>query len=82
MTLSATAAFSAREAPGTAQGLAGSPQRTQSAALVVVSGQPTGLPWVDRIYDLRIEDHPQPVEELARLLHLARAYRAETSTLR
>jgi uncharacterized Ntn-hydrolase superfamily protein len=47
----------------------------QSAALIVVSGEPTGLPWVDRIYDLRIEDHPQPVEELARLLHLARAYR-------
>ena len=47
----------------------------QSAALLVVSGQPTGMPWVDRIFDLRIEDHPRPVDELARLLHLARAYR-------
>ncbi|HEX6589253.1 MAG TPA: DUF1028 domain-containing protein [Longimicrobiales bacterium] len=47
----------------------------QSAALLVVSGDPTGVAWNDRIYDLRIEDHPHPVEELARLLHLARAYR-------
>lgn len=47
----------------------------QSAALLVVSGSPSGVPWADRIYDLRIEDHPQPVDELARLLHLARAYR-------
>ena len=47
----------------------------QSAALLVVSGEPTGVAWNDRIYDLRIEDHPRPVEELARLLHLARAYR-------
>lgn len=47
----------------------------QSAALLVVSGDPTGMPWVDRIFDLRIEDHPQPLVELRRLLHLARAYR-------
>lgn len=47
----------------------------QSAALLVVSGQRTGRPWIDRTFDLRVEDHPQPVEELARLLHLARAYR-------
>ncbi|HYE89875.1 MAG TPA: DUF1028 domain-containing protein [Terriglobales bacterium] len=47
----------------------------QSAALLVVSGEPTGRPWMDRVYDLRVEDHPQPLEELARLLRLARAYR-------
>lgn len=47
----------------------------QSAALLVVSGEPSGVPWNDRIYDLRVEDHPHPVDELARLLHLARAYR-------
>lgn len=47
----------------------------QSAAIVVVSGKPTGRPWVDRTFDLRVEDHPEPVEELRRLVHLARAYR-------
>jgi uncharacterized Ntn-hydrolase superfamily protein len=58
-----------------AQAEGGDIRGRQSAALLVVSGDPTGLPWVDRIYDLRIEDHPRPLEELARLLHLARAYR-------
>ncbi|HEX7241503.1 MAG TPA: DUF1028 domain-containing protein [Longimicrobiaceae bacterium] len=47
----------------------------QSAALVVVSGKPTGRPWADRTFDLRVEDHPDPVGELRRLVHLARAYR-------
>jgi uncharacterized Ntn-hydrolase superfamily protein len=58
-----------------AQAEGGDIRGRQSAALIVVSGQPTGLPWVDRLFDLRIEDHPRPLEELARLLHLARAYR-------
>jgi uncharacterized Ntn-hydrolase superfamily protein len=43
----------------------------QSAALVVVP--PAGEPWQSR-FELRVEDHPEPVEELARLLRLARAY--------
>jgi len=47
----------------------------QSAALVVVAGQGTGRPWADRRFDLRIEDHPDPVTELRRLVRLARAYR-------
>ena len=58
-----------------AQAEGGDIRGRQSAALIVVSGEPTGLPWVDRIFDLRIEDHEKPLEELARLLHLARAYR-------
>lgn len=47
----------------------------QSAALLVVSGKPTGQPWADRLFDLRVEDHPEPVAEMKRLVHLARAYR-------
>lgn len=47
----------------------------QSAALIVVKGKPSGQPWNDRIFDLRIEDHPEPIGELRRLVHLARAYR-------
>lgn len=46
----------------------------QSAALIVVKGKPSGVWWKDRVYDLRIEDHPRPVEELKRLLTIAKAY--------
>lgn len=46
----------------------------QSAALLVVSGQSTGKPWVDRRFDLRVEDHAEPVAELKRLVQLQRAY--------
>ena len=48
----------------------------QSAALLIVKGQGTGKPWVggDRTYDLRVDDHPQPVAELKRLVRLQNAY--------
>jgi uncharacterized Ntn-hydrolase superfamily protein len=46
----------------------------QSAAILVVSGKNTGRPWADRIFDLRVEDHPNPVAELRRLAKLQRAY--------
>ena len=46
----------------------------QSAAIVVVTGKPAGQAWKDRIIDLRVEDHPQPVEELKRLVKIHRAY--------
>ena len=46
----------------------------QSAAILVVSGEPTGQPWVDRLFDLRVEDHPDPVVELRRLVRMQRAY--------
>ncbi|HKQ47137.1 MAG TPA: DUF1028 domain-containing protein [Phycisphaerae bacterium] len=46
----------------------------QSAALVVVAAKSTGKPWADRRFDLRVEDHPQPLVELRRLVKLQRAY--------
>lgn len=46
----------------------------QSAAIVVVSGKPSGQSWKDRIVDLRVEDHPDPVSELKRLVKVHRAY--------
>jgi uncharacterized Ntn-hydrolase superfamily protein len=46
----------------------------QSAAILVVSGDRRQPSWGGRVFDLRIEDHPQPLEELRRLLTLARAY--------
>ncbi|MEM7354884.1 MAG: DUF1028 domain-containing protein [Acidobacteriota bacterium] len=46
----------------------------QSAALIVVRAESTGKPWEDRLVDLRVDDHPQPLGELRRLLNLHRAY--------
>lgn len=57
-----------------AQAEGGDIRGRQSAAILVVSGTPTGKPWLDRLFDLRVEDHPEPVVELRRLVHLARAY--------
>lgn len=46
----------------------------QSAALLVVRGKPTGIPGHDTVVDLRVDDHPDPLAELARLLGVHRAY--------
>lgn len=46
----------------------------QSAAVIVVKGKSSGVWWKDRIYDLRVEDHPNPVPELKRLIRLNKAY--------
>lgn len=47
----------------------------QSAALLVVAGERTEKPWEGRLFELRVEDHPRPLEELRRLVRLQRAYR-------
>jgi uncharacterized Ntn-hydrolase superfamily protein len=62
------AALEAAEAEG------GDIRGKQSAAIVIVKAESTGKPWVDRIFDLRVEDHAAPVEELRRLVTLQRAY--------
>ena len=46
----------------------------QSAALLVVRAGSTGKIWEDRLVDLRVEDHPEPVTEIKRLLKVHRAY--------
>ena len=46
----------------------------QSAAIVVVRSEPTGLPAKDRLFDLRVEDHLDPLAELRRLVQLRRVY--------
>jgi len=48
----------------------------QSAAILVVKAKGSGKPWAggDRLFDLRVEDHPHPVEELKRLVRLQKAY--------
>ena len=49
----------------------------QSAAILVVRGQPSGKPWMDKIFDLRVEDSEDPLKELRRLMRLRRAYNLE-----
>jgi len=46
----------------------------QSAALLVVRGVRSDRPWADKVFDLRVDDSPDPIGELRRLLRLARAY--------
>ena len=46
----------------------------QSAALLVVSGAPTGNAWKDRVVDIQIGDHKDPLGELRRLLNISKAY--------
>lgn len=48
----------------------------QSAALLIVRAQSTGEPWRDVLVDLRVDDHPEPLKELRRLLERHRAYEA------
>jgi uncharacterized Ntn-hydrolase superfamily protein len=63
------AALEAAEAEG------GDIRGKQSAALVVMENRLTSAPWQNRIFDLRVDDSPQPLPELRRLLNVARAYR-------
>jgi uncharacterized Ntn-hydrolase superfamily protein len=60
-----------------AQAAGGDIRGQQSAAILIVKGTASGQPWKDRIFDLRVEDHPRPLDELKRLLRLQRAYRLE-----
>lgn len=62
------AALEAAEAEG------GDIRGKQSAAMIVVKAQSSGKSWMDRTFDLRIEDHPAPLVELRRLITLQRAY--------
>lgn len=57
-----------------AQTVGGDIRGKQSAALVVVTGKPTGQAWKDRTFDLRVDDSPEPLKELRRLVTLQRAY--------
>ena len=62
------AALRAAEAQG------GDIRGRQSAAILIVKAKSSGRPWEDRVFDLRVEDHPAPLDELARLIRLRRAY--------
>lgn len=57
-----------------AQNAGGDIRGMQSAALMVWKGTNSGQPWGDKTIDLRVEDDPNPVTEMKRLLEVQRAY--------
>jgi uncharacterized Ntn-hydrolase superfamily protein len=57
-----------------AQEAGGDLRGRQSAALLVVSGEPRPDPWDGVLIDLRVDDAKDPVYDLTRLLRLQRAY--------
>jgi uncharacterized Ntn-hydrolase superfamily protein len=57
-----------------AQAVGGDIRGRQSAAIIVVTGKPTGQAWKDRTFDLRVDDSSEPLQELRRLVTLQRAY--------
>lgn len=62
------AALDAAEAEG------GDIRGRQSAAILVAKATSSGRPWADKVFDLRVEDHPEPLRELRRLVGVQRAY--------
>ncbi len=57
-----------------AQSVGGDIRGKQSAAILIVKGKSTGRPWADRVMELRVEDHEDPLKELRRVVDVQRAY--------
>ena len=57
-----------------AEDAAGDIRGKQSATILIVRGEKPRKMWEGRIMDLRVEDHPEPLKELRRLVKLQRAY--------
>jgi uncharacterized Ntn-hydrolase superfamily protein len=62
------AALDAAEAAG------GDIRGRQSAAMLIVKATSSGQSWQDRVVDLRVDDAPDPLDELRRLLSVHRGY--------
>ncbi len=62
------AALDAAEAEG------GDIRGRQSAAILIVEAKNTGRPWIDTVFDLRVDDAPEPLAEIRRLVAVRRAY--------
>jgi uncharacterized Ntn-hydrolase superfamily protein len=63
------AALEAAEAAG------GDVRGRQSAAMLIVTATSSSQSWQDRVVDLRVDDSPDPLGELRRLLSVHRGYR-------
>ncbi len=48
----------------------------QSAAMLVVDGERLSHPWQGILVDLRVDDHPEPLQELRRLITVNNAYQS------
>ena len=57
-----------------AQQAGGDIRGKQSAALIVVGPEIVNEPWLDKLVDLRVDDHQNPIKELERLLKVHNAY--------
>ncbi|HSP15393.1 MAG TPA: DUF1028 domain-containing protein [Thermoanaerobaculia bacterium] len=57
-----------------AQSAGGDIRGRQSAAILVVKAKSSGKRWNDEVFNLRVDDHPEPLKELRRLVALQRAY--------
>jgi uncharacterized Ntn-hydrolase superfamily protein len=57
-----------------AQREGGDARGKQSAALIVVKAKSSGRRWADEVFNLRVDDHADPLGELRRLVALQRAY--------
>jgi uncharacterized Ntn-hydrolase superfamily protein len=62
------AALDAAEAEG------GDIRGRQSAAILIAEGKSTARAWIDTIFDLRVDDAPEPLVEIRRLVSIRRAY--------
>ena len=58
-----------------AEGAGGDVRGRQSAAMLIVAATSSGQSWQDRVVDLRVDDLPDPLGELRRLLSVHRGYR-------
>jgi uncharacterized Ntn-hydrolase superfamily protein len=57
-----------------AQKVGGDIRGKQSSAILIFKGTASGKPWDDKLIDLRVDDNPDPIAELKRLLKVQRAY--------
>jgi uncharacterized Ntn-hydrolase superfamily protein len=57
-----------------AEGAGGDARGVMSATLLVVQGERPANPWEGVITDVRVDHHPDPLGELARLVRVAEAY--------
>ena len=63
-----------------AQEVGGDIRGQQSAVLIIVAGKKTGNFFTDNLVDLRVDDNPEPLKELRRLLNIQKAYRHLSKT--
>lgn len=57
-----------------AENAGGDARGRQSAAILIVSPQIYPNQWMGRLMELRVEDNPNPLKELSRLIRLKRSY--------